>query len=231
MDTSMKHALASFSGNLQQHVWLEMPTDLMAQNLLQNLTLAAAEEIDDTFDMTSEASKNGVTYTLTLTPSAAMETAVAIRELLHDESSVSDDFFPWEALAKSIDFSMVVTTDANDTILNQSLTLHKKGANSSFSFTSTEKPTPAVTLKAPAGSMSLDEIGSFFGQSTPTYEEDITSYDENEWTDDETMSDFDVVDDGISASCEDPSISALQMLSLQRDGTCPVQKTPTRYTR
>lgn len=241
VDTSMKNDFASLSANLRQHVWLKMPIDMDALSIIQNPAFTLSEtdptEADMTFDIASSPEKNGTTYTLTLKSDAAAQLALSLREMLNDTSTVSDDFFPWKALAEGVRFEMIVKTDASDGFISNSYSLHTKGTKSSFSLNGTEKITSALRLTAPADAMNLYELGSIFGDTAGSVMDmsalDMSTMPSVMEPTEENIT-FDSVDDAVitfDPSCEDSSISPLQKLAMQRDGTCPVEKTPTRYTR
>lgn len=243
IDGSMMSEFATLSADFVQHKWLKTTFDVSALEVVENPAFSLSEtdvmEADETFNMATKAEKNGTTYTLTLKTDAAAQLALSIREMLQDTSSVSDDFFPWRALAEGMQFEMVVKTDAKDALLGSSYSMSTKGAQSSFTLAGTEKPAAALNLKAPADAMSLDEIGALISGEVPGYFEEpsleMTEPEMMESTDVdltiEPTSAFDSVDNDTLSSCDDPSIDAMKLLSMQRDGTCPIAKTPTRYTR
>lgn len=241
IDGSMKSEFATLSANFVQNKWLKTEFDMSVLDIVENPAFSLSEadvmEADRTFNMATKAEKNGTTYTLTLNTDAAAQLALSIREMLQDTSSVSDDFFPWRALAEGMSFEMVVKTDAKDAFLGSTYSMSTKGTMSAFRLTGTEKPAAALNLKAPADAMSIEEIGAMFSGEVPSYLEESTP-EMIELMDEEVMLDepssFDSVDDGRYESdvwCDDPSMDAMKLLSLQRDGTCPTIKTPTRYTR
>ncbi len=243
IDGSMKSEFATLSADFVQHKWLKTAFDVSALEVVENPAFSLSEtdvmEADQTFNMETKAEKNGTSYTLTLKTDAAAQLALSIREMLQDTSSVSDDFFPWRALAEGMQFEMVVKTDAKDALLGSSYSMSTKGAQSSFTLTGTEKPAAALHLKAPADAMSIEEIGAMFSGEVPEYFEDSTTdMMEPEMTEPtdgdftiEPASAFDSIDNDTLSSCDDSSIDAMKLLSMQRDGTCPITKTSTRYTR
>ncbi len=244
IDGSMKSDFATLSTDFVQHKWLKTPFDASALEVVENPAFSLSEtdvmEADETFNMVTKTENNGgTTYTLTLKSDAAAQLALSIREALQDTSSVSDDFFPWRALAEGMHFDMTVKTNSKDAFLGSSYSMSTKGKESSFTLTGTEKPAAALNLKAPAGAMSFDEVGAMLMGEMPTYldesSSDMMEPEMMEPTDDiitiEPTSSFDSIDNDTLASCDDPSMDAMKLLAMQRDGTCPVTKTPTRYTR
>jgi hypothetical protein len=137
VDGSMSSDVATVSGKLVQHKWVKMPFDATGIDITQNpafsLTDADLSNPENTFAMTSAVTSNGgTTYTLSLKPDAAAQLALAIREMLNDTSSVSDDFFPWRDLAEGMHFEMVVKTDSKDVFAGTTYTMSTRGKQSSF---------------------------------------------------------------------------------------------------
>ncbi len=243
VDGSMNTEFSSVSAKFIQHKWIKTEFDMYALEAVENPAFSLSQsdimEADETFNMTTKTEGNGgTTYMLTLKTDAAAKLALSIREALQDDSSVSDYFFPWRALAEGMHFDMTVKTNAKDAFLGSSYSMSTKGKESSFTLTGSEKPTAALNLKAPTDAMSLDEIGAMLMGEMPSYfddtSSDMTEVDMMETPTEDTIyvepSSFDSVDD-TSYECEDPSTSALRLLSLQRDGTCPATKTSTRHAR
>lgn len=244
VDGSMSSDVATVSGKLVQHKWVKMPFDATGIDITQNpafsLTDADLSNPENTFAMTSAVTSNGgTTYTLSLKPDAAAQLALAIREMLNDTSSVSDDFFPWRDLAEGMHFEMVVKTDSKDVFAGTTYTMSTRGKQSSFELSGSEKPTAALSLKAPTNAVSISELEMMFSSDVPSYlgepMMDDESMDEESMEptmDEEPMTwdtgSFDILDDGTLSSCDDPSLDPMKKLMMQRDGSCPVNKATTR---
>lgn len=253
-DGGYQNAFASISGMLKQHQWVSMPLD---EALVDGLTGGTALQVgsadptdaDTMYHMQSAPGKNGGTvYTLSLTQDYAVTLAQLIREMLHDESPSSDDFFPWRQLAEGMRFDNTVVMNGNGGFVSSTFSLSTASDKSSFSVTGSEyRLGSALALKAPTNVVSIDQaLASFDDLSndmTPgadmmdemmPYE---PSYDSGSATE-PSMSEgtFNSVDEGSeymmsepSADCSDPSLSAGELLMLQRGGSCPVEKRSTRF--
>jgi hypothetical protein len=114
-----------------------------------------------------------------------------------------------------------------------------RGKQSSFELSGSEKPTAALSLKAPTNAVSISELEMMFSSDVPSYlgepMMDDESMDEESMEptmDEEPMTwdagSFDILDDGTLSSCDDPSLDPMKKLMMQRDGSCPVNKATTR---
>ncbi len=242
LDGSMKNIFASLSATFRQNVWLKMPLDTDASALLPEhayfLPTGDIYDADTIFNVTSVSNKKGTLSTLTLKPDAAADLALMIRELLQDTEAVSDDFFPWRALAESVQFEMTLQTDSRGAFVGSSYTMSTKGANSSFALSGTEKPTTALKLTAPSDAIGLEELGTMFTNSMPSHmgmpSTSDMMMDHSVMEPIDMMYEFDSIDSAKAPpdpSCDDSLVDSLKKLMLQRTGACPVIKTPTRYTR
>ncbi len=243
-DGTYQNAFASLSAMLKQQVWVSMPLDeamldeITGGNGL-HMTSGDPSQAEHMFQMQSKAGKNGTTvYTLSLTQDYAVTVAQLIREMLNDESSSSDDFFPWRQLAEGMRFESTIVTDAKDAFISSAFSLSTASTTSSLSITGTEKRLgAALNVKAPAGALTMDQALASFsdleqdvpGSMMPTVPEEMMeppSMMEVEAT-------FDSVDEettpAYSADCNDPSLTAQQLFTLQRGGFCPTTKRSTRY--
>jgi hypothetical protein len=190
---------------------------------------------DELFTL-KQTQNNGVdTYTLTLLPDLAPELGQKIREMLADTQPVSDDIFPWKALADGTKFTLTVKM-AGDRFQGSTLLLTLKTKHASFKATATETalasgvavtaPTNVVSFEDIAGALATwiaAPIGSAIDEAMP------------QWTPpakDENIPAEDFVPPGTTFDSVEPlscsATSETEMVMLQRVGACPVTRTSTR---
>ncbi len=248
IDGTMNNAFASLSSTFRQKVWLKIPLDSGIFSLLPHqeffMSSSANSDVDDTFNLTSKTDKKGTTFTLMLKPDAANDLAIMLRELLDETGATSDDFFPWRELAQSMNFEKTVQLDTRGTFIGSSSSMSTKGASSSLLLTGTEKPTTAMKLAAPTDAIDLEQLTAMLMDLFPSQHglpDDMGMMDEELMMDEEVEEEeewsfdvFDVSDDWTRVYdplCSDPEADSLQILMLQRTGSCPITKATTRYTR
>lgn len=251
LDGTLTNDVASVSAQMTQLQWVELPlSDLMlggaVDTAMFGMSSADPDMADSMFSVSSKGGKNGTVYSVSLQPDFAAELALNLQALLHDTEAVSDDFFPWRDLAEDVRFEMTVQTDANDAFLSQNFSISTQSTSSYFNVTGSEKvASSTLKLTAPADALTLDDIGTMFGGEIGNLP-DFGSM-EMEMPDDMMMpeqpmdmptdiegSSFDKIDMGdfgYAPECDDPSLTAVQLFMLQREGTCPTNKATTRYKR
>ncbi len=249
LDGSYMNAFASISGMFKQQLWISLPLDegmLEAFSGGNGLVAGAADpaQAEHMFHMQSKPGKNGGTvYTLSLTQDYAVTLAQLIREMLNDDSSASDDFFPWRQLAEGMRFENTIVTDAKDVFVSSVFSLSTSSNTSSLSISGKEQRLAGtLNVKAPANTMTMDEALAAFSDlenDVPDammpddimMEPTMPSVDVDSMVDDGTT--FDSVDEvsapTYEADCTDPSLTPQQLLTLQRGGFCPTTKKSTRY--
>lgn len=250
LDGSYMNAFASVSGMLKQQLWVSMPLDeamlesLTGGNGLNMTSSMDPSEADHMFHMQSKAGKNGGTvYTLSLTQDFAVTLAQLIREMLNDNSSASDDFFPWRQLAEGMRFESTIVTDAKDAFVSSAFSLSTSSNTSSLTINGTEKRLGgSLAVKAPANAVTMDQALASFadlendvpGSMMPEeimMQPTMPSVDVDSMVNEDAT--FDSVDEATTptytADCNDPSLSPQQLFTLQRGGFCPTAKKSTRY--
>ncbi len=235
-----KAAIPPFVDIAKQNQWIEIAAD---NDMLTDVTgtdigmLSAVSpmEADEMFTMISVSGPKGSTYTLTLTSDFAATMAQKLRQMLGDTEPVSTDFFPWRELAESMRFEMTISTDAASSFENSAFSMSMSGKNSYFKANGTEKALGSgLTIKAPEGAIAIGDIILSFGNMNfgelPTGPAPASIMQSSSMM----MQDEDMDADEAAADasqCTNGSISAQQLMMLQRTGACPTLRVPTRYTR
>lgn len=250
LDGAYASPFASVSAAIKQQQWISLPLDeVMLQEITGNAALpigsSDAGAANTMFHMQSNAGANGSTvYSLSLTQDYAVTLAQMIRELLQDNSSSSDDFFPWRQLAEGMRFESTVITNAKDMFLSSSFSLSTSSTNSSLSLKGSEsRLSSSLAIKAPANAISINQAFASFadltgdlphsGMMLPKLDnlDAESNYDPSDVESFLSEDDFDTVDEATvqeSAECHDTSLTAAQFLMLQRSGVCAAKKTSTR---
>jgi len=251
LDGAYASPFASVSAAIKQQQWIALPLD---EAMLQEITGNAALPIGSSdagaantiFHMQSKAGTNGSTvYSLSLTQDYAITLAQMIRELLQDNSSSSDDFFPWRQLAEGMRFESTVITDAKDMFVSSSFSLSTSSTHSSLSLKGSEtRLNTSLAIKAPANAVSINQAFASFADLTgdlphsglmlPTLDNLNATSGYEPMMMQPTLSDgnFNSIDDVTppeqSISCNNSSLAPAEFLMLQRSGVCPVQKKSIR---
>lgn len=194
---------------------------MMVQNgditTLLNPTLGAPTSFDpmtsaEMFNVQTLPFAGGTTYVFQMKPDAASNIAAEIFNLLGGDRPVIQDFFPWRALAESMNFQMTVKTKGDGSLLSRSLTMDVRGEKSSFELTLTEQATasaPAIT--APEGFEWTEAMMLPAGGFGGTAGVDVMNG---------SFEDIDSVS-GSAASCGEEASSSL--IALYRSGVCTVE--------
>lgn len=247
IDGGYQDVFMTFKAMFGQNVWLKLPLDdaMFASELNQAMMPDVAAEAA-AFNMTHTKTKGGHTYTLTLTPEAAVEMSDMLREALGAQNAgTSDDFFPFRDLAnESLDMSMKVDTNNQDVYQHSSFTLHWMGGNAEITMNGTaQRQSTPVYVEVPKNAWTMEDVEKHYNElmGVPSYEEDWTtpttdegmtedgatfdSVDTNEW--------WQPVDDSTTYSeeCWNPEISPLKKLQMQRSGECPIEDYNNRTFR
>lgn len=250
-DGSYQSAFASIAGVVKQQKWVSMPLDEAMLDQItggsaMNVSSADPAQADNMFHMQSKPGKNGGTvYTLTLTQDYASTLAQLIRQMLNDQSTANDDFFPWRQLAEGMRFESTVMTDAHDAFVSSVFSLSTASSASSLSISGSEqKLAAALSVKAPSNAITMDQALATFNDLQPGVPAsgmapmmpqpvDSGSMMMNGGTSNATSDSADKADtmttSSASTDCSAPSITPLQLSMLQRTGSCPVEKRSTRY--
>jgi hypothetical protein len=207
---------------------------------------------NDMFTVQSVPNAQGKTYILQLTPDAAAGMAQDLFDSMGGDRPAIQDFFPWRALAESIQFEVKVQENAQGTLTSRTANVNLTGEQSYLKITTSEtflSTVPAIVT--PEGAMSLDDLIMEFSGFDPSsleepyeseeyyegsyYDEEFGSYDEGmlqfgeEWSEEDVWSDDSWYDEGYevwSGDCASEPSSTL--ISLQRSGECPVEKVSRR---
>lgn len=204
----------------------------------------------DMFTVQSLPGVNGTKHILQLKPDAAAEVARDILDMLGGDRPVVQDFFPWRALAESIQFEIVVQENTRSELQNRTAAVNVTGEKSYFTFQLSESFLSTLpTVVTPTNVISLEEIMAMFSglnsdAMTEIYEEDLYE-EEMDWDSfdsyDEGMLEFGEGWDesgGIEGSWSDEeygvwsgdcwSETSAKLVAMQRAGECPVEKVSRR---
>ncbi len=211
---------ASAGATLNQ--WFALPLDegtvqSITGESMSSVTGIDLKQADSIFEMRHSNSANGTVYTLHFTEEFSALIAQTLREGMNDTSSVGTDFFPWEALAKLVTFTMTVRTDLQDRPLASAFSFMMNSPESYVRLSGSDaKRTSPLSLSAPANAMSIIDYLTGSPVETP---------------DAPAMTEPTSTLSPASEDCNDPSVTPQEYLMLQRIGSCPVSRTSTRYRR
>lgn len=204
----------------------------------------------DMFTVQAVPNAQGTTYIVQLTPDAAAGMAQELFTMLGGDRPLIQDFFPWRALAESIQFEIKVNENPQGTLTSRTANINLTGENSYFTFSSSETFSSSLpTVATPDNATSIEEVmQSFMGLdpfSTNSEMEDLY-YEEMEWDSyNEGMLEFgeewnesgsiegswydDYSDDEYQVWSGDCwSAPSAQLVAMQRSGECPVEKISRR---
>lgn len=250
IDGGYQDVFMSFKAMFGQNVWLRIPlTDAMFASELNEVMMPDVAAEAEAFTMTHTKTKSGNTYTLSLTPDAAVEMSDMLRTMLNaQQTGVSDDFFPFRDLAnESLDMTMKVDTNAQDQYQSSTFSLEWMGGNAKMSMTGkAQRQSSPVYVEVPKNAWTMEDVEKHYNELMG-----IPSYEEEDWTVpmmDEGMTEdgasFDSVDTdewwqpvedantpSYSDDCWNPDVSPLKKLQMQRSGECPVEDYNNRSFR
>lgn len=194
----------------------------------------SATEANDIFTMQTVPSATGTTYVLQLKPDAASEMARMILDLFGGDRPVIQDFFPWRALAESMNFQLTVQTKADDTFVSYALAMDVRGEKSFLDLRVTEQArASASNITAPADFFSLEELmGSMMpAESDMPMMEELDTWEGTEVPDftDASFEDVDTENVVLSVTCS--PMDAPSFVGLMRSGECPVERVSRRLLR
>lgn len=226
---------ATLSALSEAKRWIAIPlTEDIVTNVSGNLGLGFGTSdlsgADTSFELKKVQSQSGNRHTLTLTQGAAILLAQSLRDILQDSEPISDDFFPWQALADSVEFLMTVETDAEDTFLGSTFRITMKNAHAYFSAEGTKKRlNEALTLEAPEDAVMADQFlenlnGLDGFDSVPANSEVQEMEDNAETPKVQPEGRSNTTDPSCSEAGDDP----VKMVQYQRMGICPTVRVPTR---
>ena len=205
----LRDELTSFPMMAGKAPWYALtvsPSALTGIDLPLDLSDIESAVVDRLLTLESTTTAKGTIHHLTLAPGAKAEIATVLASLLRD-TTPSHDFLPWKSLDTALQYSLTLTMDADGALARSDVALDFRGANSSIRLTARETPlrtnVPAISLPT----MALPASNVFPGVGV-------------------------VHEPAMQASprspCDDPTITALELLSLRRAGACAVERTPTR---
>jgi|GEM_PF-4046940 len=259
---SFNNQLALMNMNVKTKQWLQVMSSSMMQDMFTDLSWRAllsraGEDVDAMFNVQEVPSATGKTYVLSLKPDAAAGVARELLDILGGDRPVIQDFFPWRALAESMNVQVTVQENTKGEIISRSVTADVTGSNSYLKVSSTEKILASLpVLNAPVGAFSYDQVLKIMGAAdtmlsggglgvpslidlpfTPIFPDtsfdnidtiDWSSY-EDEWNDtySDESSDF-ITDDFTVYSGDCWSADGINLVSLQRSGDCSVEKVSRR---
>lgn len=243
MNGTVDHALASMSFNGAQKRWFTLPfsdlrSELMTTDLPLDLSSIDPATANDIFKLQTASSAAGTVYTLHLTTDAAVNMAMEIRKFLGSSAPVSSDFFPWRELAEGMRYELTINTDAAGHFVSSHIAMSLESLDAAFSSIMSETALKGpFVIKAPADALSSEAFMDMVVESWGSMDDANTDPGDE-------MQPMEPIDGGIMEQSEEPvsdddassdetcaTASPLQLLSLQRSGTCKVTKVPTRYAR
>lgn len=178
--------------------WIQIGDATMSELYFIGLPLdvgqgAAGVELgDESFTVQSFASGGGTKHIMQLKPDAAAELARSILDLLGGDRPVIQDFFPWRALAESLQFEVTVQENSQGVLQSRTANINVQGENSYFVFDSTETFLAASPVVAtPTDMITLEAIENLFGNNDVFTDEsgwEESDWEETDWEEsDETM--------------------------------------------
>lgn len=226
---ALENLLADFTANGYKEQWLRFPWMNGVASPLNAITMDLnginPEQASMMFIMHRTQEKGQSIYTLTLTDDAKMMLAQKIMTLLSESNVPTTDIFPWRNLVRSLEYTLVIRTDAKDHFLASSLRIAFVGQDSGLSITTTESTTKDFTLTLPKHTIQFEDVFSLISSSLTESNIPPKAEATTEATTENVAS---VETTSTNALCSDSSQTPSALMSLQRGGVCPVLKTTTR---
>lgn len=252
IESSFDNQLGSLFGSLKQKRWIKVPLDegeIAQWNDIMHSDNEYMASVNELLQMSHSRTAQGHAYTLTLTPEAKENFAGVLQALV---SQAADELMPFtdSQMDQSVDMTIKVDTNAQDRILFTNFKMWMKNPMIEVNMKSTmqaqagtvyvETPKDAVNveeftdiLMRDLGSMSSDFNADSMDMEPFSDDTDTDMGDTGDYTDFNSIEDTWFSGSGnYSAECSDPNISAAKLMSMQRNGECPIERrTSSHYGR
>jgi hypothetical protein len=168
VDSSYSDLLTSFNVDFAMKEWIRMDMGILgdAENYEDWMTMMVDTQTSTNDIFTVQESPAG-TFILQLKPDAASAVAAETLDFLGGDRPIVQDFFPWRALAESMEFQSVVKT-ADGMPVSRSTTINVTGAKTYFTLAMQEQfSKTAPDIKAPATFKTEEDLWSMFMSGIP----------------------------------------------------------------
>lgn len=194
---------------------------------------------NDMFTVQSVPSAQGTKHIVQMKPDTAAGIAGDLFDMLGDRPLIQD-FFPWRALAESMQFEVVINENAKGMLTTRTSTMNLNGEKSYVRMTSSETFSyTAPTITTPTDWIAAEEMIALFDTVDPFVQDAMqVEYDESLYEDYEEFdsTDEDMLEFGEEWSNDGYQVwsgdcwaeTSAELVALQRSGDCPVEKVSRR---